>query len=281
MENQDIMNQTRTVFRHLALLAFLLVGAYPLVWMGLAALRPEGDLLAHPFALPGQITLQNLKVVFASGTFGQAYINSLIVCGGSVTIAVAFSALAGFAFAKLKFAGKRLLFVLFLAGMMIPVHVTLIPLNRLMGTGFLNLKGTYWALIGPYVGFALPVSILILRGAFAAVERDLIDAARIDGCSTWGIFRRVCLPLVRPALATVIIFNFLTMWNEFAFALTLINDTDMRTLPLALWQFKGERGMCMAETCAALCVGVLPVLLVYAFAQRHIIRGLTAGALKG
>ena len=153
-------------------------------------------------------------------------------------------------------------------------------MNRLAGPAGLNIKDTSWALIGPYVGFALPISILILRGAFAEIAQDLADAARIDGCSAWGVFWHVAVPLSRPALATVAIFNFLTMWNEFAFALTLVNRGSLRTLPLALWQFQGEHGMYVSQTCAALCVAVLPVLLVYALAQKHIIRGLTAGALK-
>jgi len=198
----------------------------------------------------------------------------------AVAISIGAAALAGYAFARGKFRGKELLFLLFLAGMMVPVHVTLIPLNRLMSAGPVRLKDTYFALIGPYAGFALPIGVLILRGAFEAVPRDLEDAARIDGCSHWGIFRHVGLPLVRPALATVIIFNFLTMWNEFAFALTLVSRPALRTLPLALWQFKGERDMNLGQMCAALCVAVVPALVVYALAQRHIIRGLTAGAIK-
>ena len=270
----------RAFLRHLLLALFLVAGGYPLLWMGLSACRLEKWALRHPFGLPRHVTLDNFRNVLQSGAFGRAYLNSIVVCAAGVLAAVALAALAAFAFAKLKFRGRRELFLLFLAGMMIPIHVTLIPMNRLMGSGCLDLKDTYWALIGPYVGFALPVSILILRGAFENVAEDLVNAARIDGCSTWGVFWHVGLPLVRPALATVIIFNFLTMWNEFAFALTLINDSAMRTLPLALWQFQGERGMILTETCAALCVAVLPVLVVYCLAQKHIIRGLTAGALK-
>ena len=139
--------------------------------------------------------------------------------------------------------------------------------------------GTFKPLVIPAF-FGVPFYIFLLRQFFLGVPEDLSAAARIDGCSHWGIFRHVGLPLVRPAMATVIIFNFLTMWNEFAFALTLVSRPALRTLPLALWQFKGERDMNLGQMCAALCVAVVPALVVYALAQRHIIRGLTAGAIK-
>lgn len=274
------MTKLRPLLRHALLTAFLIGTAYPLIWMMLTALRTEGDAQQNPFGLPAHIVLDHLNAVLASGLFATAYANSLIVCGIGVAVTVALASLAAFAFARLPFRGSHLLFLLFLLGMMVPIHVTLIPLNRLLGAGGLGLKGTLWALIGPYIGFALPISILILRGAFEALPEDLVDASRMDGCSTWGVFWHVGLPLVRPALATVIIFNFLTMWNEFAFALTFL-DPDSPTLPLAIAQFRGEHDIEITRTCAALTVAVAPLLVVYACAQKHIIRGLTAGAIKG
>ena len=274
------MSTVGKVIRHGVLMLFLVIAGYPLVWMGLSAIRSEGELRAAPFALPEHPTAANLRIVLRDGGFGRAYLNSFVVASVSVIVATLASAWAAYAFGRMKFRGKEVLFFLFLAGMMIPPHVTLVPLNRLMSAGGLNIKDTYLALIGPYVGFALPISVLILRAAFEDVPQDIEDAGRIDGCSTWTLFWHVALPLVRPAVATVVIFNFLTMWNEFAFALTLVSNRTMRTLPLALWEFKGEHGMLLGQTCAALCLAALPVLAVYALAQRHIIRGLTAGALK-
>jgi raffinose/stachyose/melibiose transport system permease protein len=266
--------------RQAALLGFLLLAGYPLVWMTFSALRTDAAVRARPFDPPREPTGENFSRVLRSGGFGRGYVNSLIVSSVSVALAVGFASMAAYAFARMRFRGRESLFLLFLAGMMIPIHVTLIPLNRLMGPGLLDLKDTLLALIGPYVGFALPVSILILRGAFAAVPVELEESARIDGCNAWGVFFRVALPLVRPALATVVIFNLLTVWNEFAFARTLISDSSAHTLPLTLWRFRGEREADISATCAALCVATLPVFLVYCLAQRHIIRGLTAGAVK-
>jgi raffinose/stachyose/melibiose transport system permease protein len=268
------------LLRHGALILFLVIGGYPILWMGLSAVRGEQELRSAPFALPAHPTGDNLSAVVRTGGLSRAYLNSFIVACGAVIVATAFAAAAAYAFARMQFRWKEALYFLFLAGMMIPPHVTLVPLNRLMGPDGLHIKDTYLALIGPYAGFALPISILILRAAFEELPIELEDAARMDGCSTWTIFWRIALPLVKPALATAVIFNVLTMWNEFAFALTFVSDSSLRTLPLALWQFKGEHGMMLGQTCAALCLAVMPMLLVYVLAQRHIIRGLTAGALK-
>ncbi len=267
------------LLRHLLLLLFLLFTAYPLLWMALCAFRTEGDAQEHPLALPAKFIWDNMANVLHSGSFGSAYLNSLLLCSISVVIAVTFSALAAFAFAQMSFKGKDLLFYFLILGMMIPVHVTLIPLNRLLGSSGLGIKGGLAALAGPYIGFALPVSILILKGAFSSLPKDLLDAARVDGCNAMQVFLHVALPLSRPALATVIIFNFLTMWNEFAFALTLLGP-GVRTLTLALNDFKGEHDIMITQTSAALLLVVLPLIIVYVFAQKHIIRGLTAGAVK-
>ncbi len=267
----------RTILRAV-LLVWLTIAFYPLVWMLYTGLKAEREVTANVWALPSDPQWGNFSHAWQAGGFRRAYLNSAIVCVAAGVATAAFASAAAFAFARLRFRGKEALFYLFLIGMMIPVHVTLIPLHRLLAT--LHLRGSYFALIGPYTGFALPISIFILRGFFEQVPRELEDAARIDGCSSWGVFWHVALPLARPALATVIVFNFVTMWNEFVFALTFVSNPKLQTLPLALYQFSDQAGIFIARTCAALTLGVLPLLLVYFVAQKHIIRGLTAGALK-
>ena len=332
--------------RHIVLFLFLMLSAYPLVWMCLTAFRKDADVLERPFALPEHIETVNFMTVLRQGGFrtadgnalmlllalalaavmffwirdmlcyrmrlwhiplylclaggfiasrtmpaisraltrpgfANAYLNSILLCTVSVTVAIMLAEAAAFAFARLRFRFRGFLFTAFLLGMMIPVHVTLIPLNLMLGQQVLGLKGTLFALALPYIGFALPVSILILRNTFAEIPDDLIDAARVDGCNAWRVFKDVALPLARPAISTVLIFNFLTMWNEFAFALTL-TDSRTATIPIALHNFKGEQGsLDVPVLCAALVITVLPMLTVYIFAQKHIIRGLTAGAVKG
>jgi len=271
-----VRHALRRLARYGVLFALTGAAGYPALWMLLSALRPHHEIEAAPFGLPTPPRLDNFAAVLAAHGFGRAYLNSLIVTVGALLIVVAASVLAAYAFARLRFRFKETLFLLFLTGMMIPIHVTLIPLNRLLA----GLKDTYAVLIGPYAAFALPISVLLLRGAFEAVPVELEEAARMDGCSPLGVFWHVALPLVRPTLATVVIFNFLTMWNEFAIALTLINDPARYTLPRALKAFADEAGVDMGQTAAALCVAVVPMLLVYVVAQKQIIRGLTRGAVK-
>jgi raffinose/stachyose/melibiose transport system permease protein len=274
------MNKLTQILRYLVLAVALVLFGFPLLWMFATAFREEGAAMERPFALWNAWTMANVKEVFTLGGFGKAYANSLLICGGSVAIAVCLSALAAYALAQIKFRLRTAIAFLFVLGLMIPVHVTLLPLNRLLGPNGLDIRETIWVLLGPYVAFSMPISIIILRNAFRNVPRDLLDCARLDGCSTWQVFFHVALPLVRPALSTVVIFNVLTLWNEFAFALALVSSETAQTIPLAVWQFKGEHGMVMTTTCAALLTSVVPLLIVYVIAQRSIIRGLTSGALK-
>ena len=280
--------------RYILIAAFLFIAGMPTVWMVYTGLKSQAQVDAGAWSLPAPPVLDNYRNVLSSGSFGRCYLNSLIVCAVAGVGAATVASLAAYALARLRFRGRGAWYALLLVGMMIPVHITLVPLFLLLRSmdalseavapatsGWWGLD-SYFALIGPYVGFAIPVSVFILRGFFRNVPGEIEDAARLDGCSTFGVFWRVVLPIAKPAIATVVIFNFVAMWNEFIFALAFINnDPSKSTLPLGIWQFSGEYGTNAAMMCAALSVSVLPALVVYFIAQKHIIRGLTAGALSG
>jgi len=253
---------------------------YPLLWMGLTSLKTQAEVEASGWSLPSGFHTGNYAKVFRfeEGDFARYYLNSAAACGASVLIVCLAAAAAAYAFARMRFRGKEALFLLLLGGMMIPVHVTLVPLYVLMD--WLGLRGTVPALVGPYVAFALPVSVFILRGFFEALPQEMEDAARLDGCGAVGAFWRVALPLSAPALATVFILNFVNMWNEFAFALVLTGG-GATTLPVGIWHVSSNFGADIPAVTAGLTVGVLPGLVVYFVAQRHIVRGMTAGALSG
>ena len=270
---------SRTATRLSVAIALAVLFGYPLAWMALTSLKEMPEVEASAWSLPSRFHTGNYADVFRAGRFGRYYANSVLVCGVSVLVACLAAAGAAYAFARMQFRGKEPLFFLLLGGMMMPVHVTLVPLHRLMD--WLGLLNTVFALIGPYVAFALPVSIFIMRAFFEALPRDMEDAARLDGCSAVGAFWRIALPLSAPALSTIFILNFVNMWNEFAFALTLAGGTST-TLPVGIWQVSTSAfSVNIPGVTAGLTVGVLPGLVVYFIAQRHIVRGMTAGALSG
>jgi len=269
----------RKLVLYALLAAFVVVAVYPVLWMFTCALKTRREAATDKWGPPETLNWANFRRVLFESQFPRYILNSVIVTVSAVVLTLVAAACAGFAFARMRFRGATILFYVFLAGMMIPVHIVLIPLLKIFGV--LGLHDTHAALVMSYVAFSLPVSIFILRGFFESVPRELEEAARIDGCSAAGVFWFVCLPLARPALAVVLIFNFVTLWNEFIFSLTLLQTPDLFTIPLGMYEFSSQHTIDVPLTCAALSIAVLPMLAVYAFAQKHIIRGLTSGALKG
>ncbi len=179
----------------------------------------------------------------------------------------------------MEFKLKNVLFVIFVAGMMIPVHTTLIPVYVLINK--MGMYNSLQGLIGPYVSFGLPIAIFIMTGFFKDVSKDIVEAATIDGCSHFMIYRAIMFPLSVPAIATVAIYNFLAIWNEFIYALVLINDKKLKTIPLGLREFYGVETVNIPGILTAILVAALPVMLFYFFAQEKVINGLVSGAVKG
>ena len=261
------------------LLVYLVIAVFPLIWLFYNSLKTMPEIMNSTFALPQSFNLDNYVKIWTGGRFPRYYLNSIFVSAVSVLGIVAFSTMAGYVFSRIRFRMREVLFYFFLAGMMIPVQVTLIP-NFIMLRSLKQLD-SYLAMILPYIAFGLPVSIYIMRTFFEEIPVELEDAARMDGCSFSGIFWRIMLPLARPAVATIVIYNFFAAWNELIFALTFINNPKYRTIPLGLMDFVGQFEVNLAFIFAALISAVLPLLLVYFFAQRQIIGGITAGAVKG
>lgn len=267
------------VLRYGFALSYLVLAAGPLVWLFYNSFKTRQEMAADIFALPASLNLDNYIQIWGGGRFPLYYFNSILVTVVSVACILACSTMAGYIFARLRFRLREPLFYFFLAGMMIPVQVTLIP-NFIM-LREIGLLDTYLAMILPNIAFQLSVSIFIMRSFFQAIPLELEDAARIDGCAIWRIFWSVMLPLARPAIATVVIFNFFLIWNELVFALTFTSSSTYRTIPLGLMDFVSEYETDLARTFAGLSSAAVPLLIVYFFAQKQIIKGLTAGAVKG
>ncbi len=268
----------RATLLYLAALVMLVFAGTPFVFMLLTAFKQPDEFLSNLWGLPARFDFGNFADVI-SGGFGRYVLNTVIVSVVSVALTLIAASLASYPLARTRFRLGRPLFLLFLAGAMIPVHVTLIPIYVL--SKHLGLYDTLFALLGPYVGFNLPLAIFILTEFFRHIPAELEDAARVDGASPREVFWRIMLPLSVPALSTVAIYSFIFVWNEFIFALVLISSQHSMTMPLGLMQFYGQYSINVPGIMAALTLASLPVIVVYLFAQERVVAGLVAGAVKG
>lgn len=258
--------------------ASLLTMLFPLYWMALLSLKAEGFRLAGPADLaPIGLTLANYRDVWATGSFGRYFLNSALVSVLVVLGNLLFAAMVGYAFARREFRGKRFLWVGVLGTLMIPKQVLMIPIYLLAVK--LRLLDTYAALVLPFLVDAF--SVFLMRQYIRQLPLDLEEAARVDGASDWTVFRKVVLPLSRPALAVVGINTFLVNWNSFLYPLILTSSASMRTLPVGLALYsQGQNSVDWGHLMAGSMLATLPVLAVFLFFQRHIIEGITAGAGK-
>ncbi len=271
---------TILIAKYAVLLGFLVLATYPVFWMVTTGLKGPGQ-ASDWWGLPWPLCPSNFAEVWGRGDFLRFFMNSGLVSAASVALTVCLAAPAGYALAGMRFRGRGFVFVLFAAGMMVPVHVTLVPLLK-----FFQLTGLYdshLGLIAVYVAFSLPVAVVLFTGFFREIPREVLEAAALDGCGPWGTFLRVSLPLARPAVVGVAMLTLVNVWNEFVFALVLLKTSAQYTLPLGVNSLRGEYGFGneVPLMAAAMAVAVLPPLIVYAVAQRQLIRGITAGAVKG
>jgi multiple sugar transport system permease protein len=261
---------------HLLLILGSTLMLMPFGVMLLASLMPKADILQRTVR-PENLTLYNYVEMFSAVPFGRFYLNSLIVAVATVVLQILTASLAAFAFARLRFRGREALFVLFLATLMIPSQVTMIPNFILMR--YLRWYNTYQALILPSA-FSV-FSTFLLRQYFLSVPLDLDEAARMDGAGSLRIWGQVILPLAGPVLATLTIFNFQASWNEFLWPLVITNSVEMRTIPVGLSSFQGQYSTEWHLLMAGSVVALLPVLIIYIFGQNWFVRGITLSGMGG
>ena len=252
----------------------------PFAWLVSTSLKPDSLVLqVPPQLLPHHITTSNYVDAWKSDQFGHYFLNSVIVSVGSTSAAVLLSAMMAYAFARFSFHGRTVLFVLLLLGLMVPTMMLLIP--QFLLAKKLMLLNSLWGLVVFYTGGNLALNTFLLRSFFADIPRELEEAMVVDGAGPWRRFWQLVLPLSRPALATVAIFTFLGSWDEFVWALTIINDPGKRTLPIAIALFQGQHATSWGLVFAASAIAVVPVILIFAVFQRQFVSGLSTGALKG
>jgi len=255
-----------------------LVVAVPLVWVVFTALKSSRQVSLDPLGLPDVWHWENIPSAWQVGHFERYFGNSVLVSVPSVAITLILSLLAAYAFAVLSFKGKSILFTLFLAGLTLPESVLIIPLfYEMVALGLLN---TLWALILPQIALSLPFAILLLYGFIRGLPQELLDAGRIDGCTEWSLLFQVVAPLCRPALLSLMVFNFMWAWNSFLLPMILIQVDSQRTLPAGLNYFQGRYVTNLPLLMAGAAISFLPVIVVYAIFQRQFIKGITTGAFR-
>ena len=268
---------------YILIIAFSVIAMLPMLYMISTALKPNGALYDYPPKfLPEleEITLENFSYILSENNFYTIFLNSLFVALSSVFISALVASALVFFLGFFIFREKKLLFVFFIFTIIIPGTAMIIPQFELAVN--LNLINKLYGLIPFYVAWVIPFSTFMIKGFMENIPSDIIDAAEIDGLSVAGTFFRIGLPLSSPAIASVSIFNFLTAWEEYPWANTVINDADLRTLPIAITGFFGQHQFTMWGYVFAMSVlSLLPVVVIFIACQKYFVSGLTAGSVKG
>jgi len=250
----------------------------PLLLVISNALRPTREIFRNPIGLPTSPSLDSFVKAWEEASFNVYFFNSLVITVAAVVLATAVSALAGYMLGRYKFTGSRFLTAYFLAGLMLPFRLAIVPLFLLLND--MGLIDNRLGLILVYAATGIPFSIFILSSFFRQLPQELSEAARIDGAGEFTIFGRIMLPLVRSALATVVVFQFVPLWNDFFFPLVLLRSTDKWTLPVGMTRFFGEFQADWSTLFAGLIITTLPLIIIFLLATKQIIAGLTAGIGK-
>ena len=269
------------IFQYFILSIIVVVVFVPIVILVFGALKTRGELLSHPYALPIPPRWENITLILGqpSYLFWQMMRNSLLVMLSVTLGVVVICSLAAFVFARMDFRGKNWAFNLFTLGLMFPINVAILPVYFVLRQ--MDLIDNLWGVIIVQTAFQLSGNIMILRGFFTAIPAELQDAAYIDGCTAFDFFWRVLLPLAKPALAAVAALTMIISWNDLLVPLVVLNSDKFWTLPLGTMQFQGQYGQDLSLVSAFVALSALPTIIFYLLAERQIVSGLTAGAVKG
>jgi len=260
----------------LALLSVIIM--YPFIWTLINSLKSSIDFEMNPMGFPSRLMFSNYVDAWGVANVGLYTFNSLLVAGPTVVLVILISLLGAFVFAFQEFKLKMILYIYVISGFAIPIEVVVIPLFFQMRE--YHLLNTYWSVILPQSALLLPFGVLIIRSFMLNVDRAIIDAARIDGCSSFRLLFSVVIPCIVPAITSLLIFSFMWTWNSLFLPMVMITRNEIRTLPLGLTYFQGQYGTNITLLSAASVMACLPVIIIYLIFQGQFIRGITAGAVK-
>ena len=273
------LKKPQLLFTYIVLSVWSVIVLFPIWTLVVNSFKPQKQIFKDPFGLPDTFTLDGYRAAWNNGRFDLYFVNTLIVTAIALGLILFIGSMAAYALAKWKSPVSNFLYIFFIAGLMIPIRLGTLDLVRLIKA--LNLQDTYWSLIPVYVAMGMPIATLVLTAFIKELPGEMFEAAKIDGASEWQIYSRIVLPLMRPALATVAIFNMIKIWNDFWFPLVFIRAEESRTVALGVSLLFGQYRTDWTRALAVLSLAALPMLILYMLLAREFIKGLTAGAVKG
>lgn len=266
--------------QYAVLIFWTLVSLFPIYWMITFSLKDNKEIFGENIVgLPQQWLWSNYAEALTKGNMGRYFLNSIIVTGITILLTAILALMATYALTRMEWKGREAVNNIFMLGLTVPIHAAILPIFIILRT--FKMTNSYQALIIPYAAFALAMAIMISGSFMANIPAELEEAACIDGCSIYGIFFRVMLPLMKPAIATISIFTFLNAWNELMFAVIFISDSKYRTLSVGIQTLSGAYTTEWGPVGAALCIATIPTLIAYCFMSQKIQDSLVAGAIKG
>lgn len=270
---------TGKVIMYVILTFLALIWIVPMFTLVATALKAKADFYSglSLFQLPENPAWSNFTNAMTKGHLFTYMKNDLIICCLKVPLGIFVEAMAAFAITRLNVKKPIAIFIFFLVGMMLPFQIALVPISIVYNK--LHLTNTYFGLFYVYIGFGISYGILILRGFFLGIPKDIDEAAYIDGANKWQTFIKIIFPIAKPAIATLLITDFLSTWNEYLLATVIVNDNKLKTVPVGLMTFVGEHGTDYGYLCAGVLISVIPVMVIYLIFQRYFVEGM-AGAVK-
>ena len=271
-------NISMKVIAYTFLIIMAIIFVMPMLFTIISSLKTKLDIFSDPFALPKNPQWSNYVIAWKDANMSAYFINSVIQSGSTVILTSLISTMAAYALARFDFKLNKVLVLIFMLGMMVPMHTILVPVSYIIG--LFNLKNNIFAMVLVYVAFNLPFSIMVMITFMKGVNRSLEEAAIIDGANYFQIYSKIMIPLTLPAISTISIFNFMGAWNNILFPLLFINDKRLRPISLGLLNFNGERGSEYGLMMAGIVITVAVPLAIYLLFQEKVESGLAAGAVK-
>jgi len=276
---KDLSSNFYFIFKWVIIISFVFYAVFPFLWLVLASLKTNAELLDDPFKLPAVFQFKNYSNAIQEAGLGRLIINSLVISTCATFLNILFSSMCAFAIARHKFWGNNVLFLMITAGILVPLNALIIPYFAIIN--YLNLYDTRFGLILVYCAVGLPVSTFILTEFFKSIPKEIEEASFLDGCNFASRYFKIMLPLALPGLATAGTFQFILCWNEFIYAMLLTSSTDIRTIQFGISYFTNQFFSDYVGMFAAVVISIIPSITVFILFQERVINGLTAGSVKG